>query len=577
MYRLTFPLIGLLLAPLPVLGQQPRPNVILIITDDQGLGDLGFHGNPVIKTPHLDRLARQSVRLKYFYVTPVCSPTRAGLLTGRYNYRTGVVNTFRGRSMMHPDEVTLAELLAAAGYRTGIFGKWHLGDCFPLRAIDQGFHEALVCTGGGLTQPSDPPGNSYFDPILFRNGKAVKSKGYCTDVFTEAALGFITHNRDRPFFCYIPYNAPHSPLQVPEKYVEPYRQLKLTPALFPKIGQPLPAKLPQDEIARVYAMVQNIDDNVGRLLAKLEELKIADNTIVIFLTDNGPQGLRYVAGLLGRKGTVHEGGTRVPFFLRWPGQLPGDRDIDRIAAHIDVLPTLLEACRVSRPAKLKLDGRSLMPLLRGQEVEWPNRTLFMQWHRGDVPELYRACAARDQRWRLVQPEGVQEGIPLKKITFQLYDIQNDPYQLKNVAEQHPEVVARLKKEYENWFKDVSSTRGYDPPRIFLGAEQQNPVTLTRQDWRGPRATWSPEGLGHWEVQVARAGRYEITLRFAAVKRDTTAHLRLAGTSAQAAVKAGQTEIRFPIVDLPAGPTRLEAMLDEGASAIGVNYVDVERK
>jgi arylsulfatase A-like enzyme len=556
-----------------------RPNVILIMTDDQGHGDLAFHGNPKIKTPHLDRLARQSTRLTRFYVSPVCSPTRASLLTGRYNYRTGVVDTFIGRSMMHPDEVTLAELLAAAGYRTGIFGKWHLGDNYPLRAMDQGFQEALVLKGGGIGQPSDPPGgDSYFDPVLYHNGKAVKTKGYVSDVITDAAIDFIGKNRDGPFFVYLAFNAPHTPLQVPDRYHEPYRQMNLGHDQFPKVGRPLPGKAQQDVTARVYGMVTNIDDNVGRLLARLEELKLAEDTIVIFLTDNGPQQARYNSGLLGRKGSVHEGGVRVPFFVRWPGKIPANRDIDRIAAHIDVAPTLLQLCNVSRPEKVAFDGKSLWPLLKGEKIDWPDRTLHVQWHRGDRPELYRAFAARSQRWRLEQPLGVQPGSKLPKVPrVQLYDMAKDPYQLTDVADKHPEVVKKMLRGYEAWFKDVSATRGYDPPRIHLGAARENPSLLTRQDWRGPRAGWKPNDLGHWEVEVARPGTYEVTLLIAAAKEVRTAHFKLAGVNGTKEVPAKAERVTFDGVRLPAGPGRLEAWLSRGETTLGVLYAEVRRR
>ncbi|MCI0464972.1 MAG: arylsulfatase [Gemmataceae bacterium] len=553
-----------------------RPNVILIITDDQGHGDLGFHGNPRIKTPNLDRLARASTRFTRFFVSPVCSPTRASLMTGRYNYRTGVVDTFIGRSMMHPDEVTLAELLAAAGYRTGIFGKWHLGDNYPLRAIDQGFQEALVLKGGGIGQPSDPPGgDSYFDPVLYHNGKAVKTKGYVSDVLTDAAMDFIGKNREGPFFVYLAYNAPHAPLQVPDRYYEPYKKMNLAHSEFPKIGQPLPGKAQQDVTAKIYGMVTNIDDNIGRLFARLEELKLAEDTIVLFLTDNGPQQVRYNSGLLGRKGSVHEGGVRVPFFVRWPGKIPANRDVDRIAAHIDVAPTLLEVCGATKPARVSFDGKSLWPLLKGGEADWPDRTLYVQWHRGDTPELYRACAARSQRWRLEQPLGVQPGSKLPKIPkFQLYDMVKDPYQLNDVADKHPEIGKKMVAGYEEWFKDVSSTRGYDPPRIHLGAAQENPVQLTRQDWRGPRAGWKPNDLGHWEIQVARPGSYDVTLLVAPAKEDRTAHFKLAGVNTTKKVPAKAERVTFEGVRLPAGPGRLEAWLARGEVTTGVQYVEV---
>jgi arylsulfatase A-like enzyme len=522
-----------------------RPNVLLIITDDQGYGDLGLHGNDKIKTPHLDRLGRASVQLTQFYVMPVCSPTRACLLTGRYNYRTGVVDTYLGRSMMHPDEVTIAEMLRDAGYRTGIFGKWHLGDNYPLRAIDQGFQEALVCTGGGLTQPSDPEGNHYFDPILFRNGKAEKTKGYCTDIFTDAALQFIEQNKDRPFFCYVAYNAPHTPLEVDEAHVAPYRAMGL-----------------DDTTAKVYGMVTNIDDNVGRLMEKLRELKLDENTIVIFLTDNGPQQKRYNAGMRGLKGSVYEGGIRVPCFVRWAGTLKPNK-VDRLAAPIDITPTLLEIYGARHPAGVPLDGRSLLLLLRGDKVEWADRTLYFQWHRGDEPEPFRACAARSQRWKLVDGK-------------ELYDMLADSAETKNVADEHPDVVAQMRKDYEEWFRDVSARRGYAPPRIHLGSPHENPVTLTRQDWRGPRASWNPDGLGHWEVEVAATGAYKIMLTLWQDKTPCEAHFKLGDVTLKQSVPQGAASCVFNDVRLQAGQGRLEAWMESQGQTVGVKYVHVER-
>jgi arylsulfatase A-like enzyme len=551
--------------------------VIVIITDDQGHGDLGFHGNPKIKTPHLDQLARSSVQLQYFYVSPVCAPTRASLLTGRYNYRTGVVDTYLGRAMMHPDEVTLAEILAGAGYQTGIFGKWHLGDNYPLRPIDQGFHEALVHRGGGIGQPSDPPGgSSYFDPVLQHNGKTVKMQGYCSDVFTAAALQFITRHREQPWFVYLAFNCPHTPLQVPDEYYLPYQAMNLDHSAFPAPGHPLPGKAQPEITARVYGMVTNIDDNLGRLFAKLEELKLAKDTLVVFLTDNGPQQVRYNSGMLERKGNVHEGGIRVPCFLRWPGTWQAGRKIDRIAAHIDLAPTILDACGVARPAQVAFDGQSLLPLLKGAQGDWPDRTLFFQWHRGDAPELYRAFAARSQQYKLVQPLAANNAKLPTPLTFKLYDMVKDPLEQRNIAEQHPEIVARLRQSYEAWFKDVSSTRGYAPPRIHLGTAQENPATLTRQDWRGPRAGWGRNDLGYWEVEVVRDGRYDVSLRFEAVQPGGTAHFMLAGVTRMQDLQAGTAGCTFQAVRLPPGPGRLEAWVAEGQGTRGVLSVDVKR-
>ena len=261
-----------------------------------------------------------------------------------------------------------------------------------------------------------------------------------------------------------------------------------------------------DTTAKIYGMVANVDHNIGRVLAKLSELKLEQDTIVIFMTDNGPQQRnRFNGGMRGHKGTVYEGGIRVPCFLRWPRMVKPGAKTDRLAAHIDVLPTLLEACGAPLPAGVKIDGKSLMPLVRGDAKAWPDRTLFFQWHRGDEPKPFQACAARNQRWKLVDGK-------------ELYDLENDPAESKDLASAHPEIVARLRKEYETWFHDVSSTRGYAPPRIHLGTPHENPVMLTRQDWRGAGAGWAADSAGHWEVQVAAAGKYEVVGPDAARRR-----------------------------------------------------------
>src|SRR5262245_2090745 len=384
--------IALAAAPTATPAAPERPNVILIVTDDQGYGDLGCHGNPIIRTPNIDTFAKQSVELTHFHVCPVCSPTRASLLTGRYNYRTGVVDTYLGRSMMRPTEVTLAELLRNAGYRTGIFGKWHLGDCYPLRAIDKGFQEALVCKGGGIGQPSDPPGNKYFDPVLFRNGKSEKCRSYCSDIFTAEAMKFVEKFADKPFFLYLAFNAPHEPLQVDDKLVEPYRQMDLSPAAFPKIGLPVTNPANNEQTARVYAMVENIDTNLGKLFKLLDDKKLTENTIVIFMTDNGPAHALFNAGLHGRKGSVYDGGIRVPCFVRWPARFGAGTKCDFPAAHIDLTPTILDCCGVERPKSL--DGKPLTDLLSDPAAARPERNLFFQWHRGDMPVLHRAFAVR---------------------------------------------------------------------------------------------------------------------------------------------------------------------------------------
>jgi hypothetical protein len=291
-------------------------------------------------------------------------------------------------------------------------------------------------------------------------------------------------------------------------------------------------------------------------------MRLVDNTILIFMTDNGPQQPRYVAGMRGRKGTVYQGGIRVPFFLRWPARLkPGK--IGRIAAHIDVMPTLAEACGAKAPADRKIDGRSLMPLLRGDDAGWPDRTLYTQWHRGDVPELFRANAARTQQYKLVEGK-------------ELYDLQADPNEQRDISSQQPEITARMRKGVEEWFRDVSAERGYAPPRIHLGAPQEPLTTLTRQDWRGDRAGWSPGDSGHWEVEVTRGGRYDLTVRFPRATEAGTAEVKLGAFSGAQKFEAGAESATVAGAQLAPGPARLEPALRGGGKGVSPAYVDVQR-
>ncbi len=569
------------------------PNVILIMTDDQGYGDLGVHGNPIIKTPNLDRFAGQSVEVNSFYVCPVCAPTRATLMTGRYNYRTGVTDTYLGRAMMHGDEVTLAEMLREAGYRTAIFGKWHLGDSYPMRPMDQGFEESLVHTGGGLCQPSGPYDNSYFDPSLLHNGKRVKTKGYCSDVYVDGLLKFVAEHRDEPFFAYLPFNCPHGPFQVADKYSKPYDDLKMKPDDFPSMGHKR-ANVPKNTAA-VFGMVENIDENVGRILGTLDDLKLAKNTIVIFLTDNGPNGARYDAGMKANKGSVYEGGIRTAFFVRWPGVLKPGRKVKQVAAHVDVTPTLLEACGATPPEDVNLDGRSIMPLLKGESDEWPERTLFFQWHRGDEPVMYRAFAARSSTHKLVHPGKVEPGTDPADVPFELYDMRTDPLEMKDIAAQQPEIVKGLRQQYEAWLADVGRDHGYEAPRILVGTPNEPHTILTRQDWRGPASSWGAKGLGHWEIAVPEGGEFQVTSDFDRPKRAATVTLRLQNAELTQEVKPGQplpdakpqpyplppkgVRITFPTITLKASPAeRLEVWIDEDGvkEPYGVRYTYIER-
>ncbi|MDB6025537.1 MAG: atsA 6 [Verrucomicrobiales bacterium] len=563
-------------------GAGRKPNVVVVLTDDQSFAELGATGNPVIRTPHIDRLAAQSASLANFHVMPVCAPTRAGLMTGRYSYRTGVTDTWLGRSLIDPDETTLAELFAGGGYRTGIFGKWHLGDNYPRRAMDQGFQESLVLNGGGLAQPGDPPDpvderGAYFNATLSHNGTWGKTKGYVSDVITDAAMQFIEKQRKQPFFVYLSFNCPHSPHQVPDEYRRHYPPQVFNPTNFPAVGHPMSTENNPDALARVYGMVENIDDNVGRLLAKLEALKLADDTIVVFFSDNGAQRHNgFNGGLRSWKGTPYEGGIHQFCFIRWPAQLKAGHKVDRITSHIDLAPTLLDFCNVPKPDRMKFDGRSLAPLLRGKAVDWPDRTLVAQWHRGDVPNRYRNFAIRSQDWKLVQALGREEPWD-GKMEFQLYDMVRDPFEMHDVAAKHPERVAELKAAYNRWFDDVVGGRDFSKAqRIFVGATQENPVLLTREDWRGPKASWTPEGIGYWDLNIVTPARYDIRVRFDLAKADRTLTLKCGGTSAQQPIKAGTEEYLFKNVQLPAGPARLEATLQEGTTKRGVKYVEVSK-
>jgi len=476
-----------------------RPNVILILTDDQGFGDVGFNDNEKINTPHLDRFAREGLTLDRFYCSPVCAPTRACLMTGRHYYRTGVVHTSRGGAKMHGDEITIAEQLADAGYATGIFGKWHLGDNYPMRPQDQGFQESLIHKSGGIGQTPDKP-NSYFDAILWKNGEQIKSSGYCTDVFFDGAINFIDQQKDQPFFIYLPTNAPHTPLEISDQYAQPYRDAGL-----------------DDTTARVYGMVENIDDNMGRLLQHLEKRGLRQNTFVIFFGDNGPQQKRYTGGLRGRKSWSYEGGIRVPCCMQWPDKLVGGRRIQRIAAHLDIAPTLLDACQIEPSTAVRFDGINIMPTLE-DNAESPSRdrTLFFQCHRGLIPKPYQNCAVVTQRYKLVGYPGTfsDENLVTNEPILELYDIEQDSEEEHNIAAQLPEVFASLKSEYEAWFQSVSRSRNFTPGLIVVGTQHENPSHLCRyQD--GTYVDGTPHG---WSVKVATTGLYRMTVNVPLKKR-----------------------------------------------------------
>ncbi len=557
-------------------GPGERPNIVLIMTDDQGYGDLGVTGNPVIETPCIDAMAGRSASLTTFYVSPVCAPTRACLMTGRYNYRTRVTDTFKGRAMMDPDEVTLAEVLGDAGYATGIFGKWHLGDCYPMRPNDQGFDQSLVHRGGGMAQPSEPieNGNRYTDAILFRNGEQVGTKGYCTDVYFDAAFGFINDSRaaEKPFFIYLPTNAPHGPYHdVPEELYRKYKSKDLTPVLLGRTGD-------ADHVARIFAMIENVDQNVGRLFEKLDAAGLVDNTIVIFMVDNGPNTMRYVGNMRGMKSHVHDGGIRSPFFVHWPARLKAGTTSDRVTAHIDVMPTLLAAAGVSPPEGLQLDGRNMLPLLEGKKTAWQNRTLVIQSHRGDTPLRYQHFAARNHRWKLLRSTGFGRETPADDVPFELYDMAADPKEKNNLYGQRPEIVAELTKAYDAWYDDVSGARtdNYGPPRIVVGTDHETTTVLTWQDWRVIEPTgWGRQG--QWLLRFAGPHTYDVQLRWPKEMSNAKAELKIGPLTKTIEIGEATRTATFKDVAVPAGDAELLVTITQGTKKLGPYHVVLIRQ
>lgn len=420
-------------------GALSRPNIVLVMTDDQGYGDLGFTGNPIIRTPHIDTFAKESVRFTDFHVSPTCAPTRCALMTGRHEFRSGVTHTILERERMSLKATTIAQVLKSAGYTTGIFGKWHLGDEAAYQPDRRGFDEEFIHGAGGIGQSyagscGDAPGNTYFDPAIRHNGRFEKTKGYCTDVFFGQALNWMDAKRKdkAPFFAYITPNAPHAPLQCPEEYAKRYEG---------KVDA---------NVAKFYGMIENIDDNFGRLLAKLDEWGVARDTLVIFMTDNGgTAGVKiFNAGMRGQKATPYEGGTRVPSFWRWPAGFEGSKDCHALTAHIDIFPTLAEIAGGKVPERVNLDGRSLMPLLKDPKADWPDRFLFThvgRWDKGKAEESkFEKCGVRNARFHLVNDT-------------ELYELKTDSGEKTNVIAKHPEIVTKIRAAYNQWWSEILPT------------------------------------------------------------------------------------------------------------------------
>ena len=568
---------GMLSALVGIAMGQPssdrRPNVILVMTDDQGYGDLACHGNPVIKTPSLDKLFAQSVRLTDFHVSPVCTPTRASLMTGKDAVRTGAWGTTWGRSLPRRSDIMMADAFGASGYKTGFFGKWHLGDNYPFRPGDRGFRDVLRHGGGGVGQTPDYWGNDYFDDTYFHNGRAEKYTGYCTDVWFDNAMSFIEKNRKAPFFCYLSTNAPHSPFRVAPDYAKRYA------------GK---ANVPN---AAFYGMITNIDDNMGKLMAKLQELELDRNTILIFLTDNGTAagfrgGKGYNSGMKGTKGSIYEGGHRVPCFIRWPDKgIEGGQDINELSAHIDLLPTLVDLCNMEVPQGTTFDGVSIAPLLTSKTNKTGERSIIIQYSQTTTPPVKWRSAVLRKKWRLVSGN-------------ELYDVSADPGQKTNVAEEHPAVVESMRRYYEEWWAEVSK-RFSETCDIVVGSDYENPASLNAFDWH----TSTPWNQGHirsgarkngfWAIEVERNGTYEISLRRWPLELDKPITAAIQGGRAlpahTARLKVGDIDRTQEIemeahssvfeVNLKAGKTRLQTwfMDDRNKELCGAYYVYVKRK
>ncbi|MHC4647972.1 MAG: arylsulfatase [Planctomycetota bacterium] len=545
-----------------------RPNVILVMTDDQGYGDFSCHGNPVLKTPNLDALHAQSVRLTDFHVAPMCTPTRSQLMSGLDALRNRARHVCGGLDMLRQDVPTMADIFKAGGYRTGIFGKWHLGDNYPYLPQYRGFEESLYHKSWGITSAGAYWGNDYFDDVFYRNGTLKKYDGYCNDVWFAEAGKWIKGRAEKkePFFCYLPTNTPHAPLLVPDKYAERYRE--------------------HGKRAKFFGMIANIDETMGRLMQMLDDIGIAENTIVVFLTDNGGAGgvKIFNAGMKGRKRGLYDGGHRAACFIRWPkGGLLHGSDIAELTTCQDLLPTLIELCGLKPAEKRRFDGMSLACLLRGSAKTLPDRMVVVQYSI-DISKWNSAVMWK--KWRLVNGK-------------ELYDISADPGQRRNIADKHTEVVKAMRDHYESWWAKVEPIAN-QPCHVHIGSKYENPVDLTCAQWymvyADNRGHIKGGNNSYWNVFVERDGEYEFTLSRYPLEADTAmdaplmirgykvpalpvakARLKINRFDEAEVVSGGDKSVAFK-VSLKAGKTRLQTWLydKDGRELCGAYYVRASR-
>ncbi len=545
--------------PPAAVAQDPPPNILLILTDDQGFGDIGSHGNPWVKTPHLDRLAAEGARFDRFFVEPVCAPTRAALLSGRYPTRTGVHGVTRGQENMRGEEVTLAELLRdEAGYATACFGKWHNGAQWPYHPNAQGFDTFVGFCGGHW--------NDYYDPVLERNGESFQARGFIADVLTDKAMAFMESRvdagrEDGAFFCYLPYNTPHTPSSVKPDDWERW-------ADHPEVT---------DDFTRaMYALCENLDHNIGRLLAKLDELEIADNTIVVFLTDNGANGERFNAGMRGYKGSEHEGGVRVPLFVRWPGRIAPGTVVKPNVAHIDLLPTLCALAGIENPGDrtLPLDGIDLSPLLLGDpDFQMPERNHYT-WRNP------RRWSVRSDRYRATEKT--------------LHDLDVDPGQELNLAEVKPEIHRALVEDYLAW-EAGAVPPSPSPLPVHLGHPEWPTVTLKAHEFElSPGAGrgidyCAPQGyanqwIENWTdldasaacpVRIVSGGRYQVTFRYACPPESTGSRFALEAGDARLDFAITEPWISAPYPASEQGPKAPNGYLSREWKEVVVGEIELE--
>jgi arylsulfatase A-like enzyme len=549
-------------------AQQQRPNVILILTDDIGYGDIGSHGNVHIKTPNLDALHAKSIRFTNFHVGTTCSPTRAMLMTGKNNNKVGVWHTVNGREILNKDEKILPQFLEEEGYRTGIFGKWHLGDNYPFRPQDRGFQEVLIHGGGGVGQTPDFWGNDYFGDTYFRNGKAEKFSEYCDDVWFKEAMSFMEKQKSRPFFCFISTNVAHHPYHVPEEYSKQYENN-------PDIPNP-----------QFAGMITKVDENIGKLMAFLADNDLDNNTIILFLSDNGTaEGANldqngfvkrgFNARMRGKKGSVYEGGHRVPLFLFDPRLQNKTPEIHSLTSGMDILPTILELCQI-KPDDV-FDGISLVPLSKGQTL--PKRSIIADTQRGEYLTKNQAYSVMSEGWRLVNGN-------------ELYEIQEDPEQRKNIAAQFPDKVEFMKQEYEKWWQEVSVQKS-DYQRVIVGSRKQKMVCLTSHDLHVEKGlpAWNQELVksekgenGFWAIEVSKKSVYKVELRrfpqesaLAIPPQYLTAKLEINGQIQTASIPKESLKIEFKLA-IPKGNHTLKTWLLTGnGESVEAAYVYVQRR